>query len=116
MRDELTLAGDHLDESGNPARTEQRGGCADRVHPLWVYAVPMAKTIQVRDVPDDVHRRLTRRAKEERRSLSELVRSEIVEIATRPTMTEMLDRLTGRPLVEVPESSADALASERRGT
>ena len=64
----------------------------------------MAKTIQVRDVPDDVHRRLTIRAAEERRSLSELVRAEIVEIARRPTMSEMLDRLATRPLTEVPES------------
>jgi len=64
----------------------------------------VAKTIQVRDVPDDVHRRLTIRAAEERRSLSELVRAEIVEIARRPTMSEMLDRLATRPLTEVPES------------
>lgn len=75
----------------------------------------MAKTIQVRDVPDDVHRRLTLRASEERRSLSELVRAEIVEIARRPTMSEMLNRLADRPGTEVPESSADALAHERSG-
>lgn len=75
-----------------------------------------AKTIQVRDVPDDVHQRLTIRASEERRSLSELVRAEIVEIARRPTMSEMLDRLAGRPVTEVPESSADALACERLGS
>ncbi len=84
-------------------------------HPLWVYARGMAKTIQVRDVPDDVHRRLTVRAAEERRSLSELVRAEIVEIARRPTMAEMLVRLANRPGLELPESSADALAAERRG-
>lgn len=73
----------------------------------------MSKTIQVRDVPDDVHRRLTVRAAQERRSLSELIRAEIVEIARRPTMTEMLDRLTSRPVSELPESAADALAGER---
>ncbi len=75
----------------------------------------MAKTIQVRDVPDDVHQRLTIRASEERRSLSELVRAEIVEIARRPTMAEMLHRLADRPVTEVPESSADALTRERAG-
>jgi plasmid stability protein len=75
----------------------------------------MAKTIQVRDVPDDVHRRLTIRAAEERRSLSELIRAEIVEMARRPTMSEMLDRLAGRPVTAVPESPADALARERVG-
>ncbi len=75
----------------------------------------MGRTIQVRDVPDDVHQRLTVRAAEERRSLSELVRAEIVEIARRPTMAEMLDRLVSRPVTEVPESSSDALAHERLG-
>jgi len=73
----------------------------------------MAKTIQVRDVPDDVHRRLKARAAEERLSLSELVRAEIVEIARRPTMAEMLDRLASRPVIELPESPAAALAEER---
>lgn len=85
------------------------------MHPLWVYALSVAKTIQVRDVPDDVHQRLTIRASEERRSLSEMVRAEIVEIARRPTMSEMLDRLASRPVVEVPESPADALTRERLG-
>lgn len=81
--------------------------------PLRVQTGVVAKTIQVRDVPDDVHRRLTVRAAEERRSLSELICAELVEIARRPTMSEMLDRLAGRPVLEVPESSADALAGER---
>lgn len=76
----------------------------------------MSRTIQVRDVPDDVHQRLTLRASEERRSLSELVRAELVEIARRPTMAELLDRLARRPVAEVPESPADALASEREVT
>ncbi len=83
------------------------------MHPQWVYVVIVAKTIQVRDVPDDVHLRLTMRAAQQRRSLSELIRAEIVEIALRPTMSELLDRLAGRPVTEVPESSADALAGER---
>jgi plasmid stability protein len=76
----------------------------------------VAKTIQVRDVPDDVHKRLTIRAAEERRSLSELVRAEIVEIARRPTMAQMLERLAARSVTELPESSAQALAHERLET
>ncbi|MGO1563075.1 MAG: FitA-like ribbon-helix-helix domain-containing protein [Actinomycetaceae bacterium] len=76
----------------------------------------MGRTIQIRDVPDDVHRQLTARAAEERRSLSELLRAEIIELARRPTMVEMLDRLAGRPELDVPEPSADALAQERAET
>lgn len=75
----------------------------------------MAKTIQIRDVPDDVHRRLTDRATAERRSLSELLRAEITELARRPTMTEMLDRLESRERRPMPESAAEALAEDRRG-
>jgi len=78
-----------------------------------VYGGTVPKTIQVRDVPDDAHERLRIRAAEERRSLSELVRAEIVAIARRPTMAEMLQRLAARPVIELPESSADALAHER---
>lgn len=73
----------------------------------------MSKTIQVRDVPDDVHYRLVLRAREERLSLSELIRSEIVEIARRPTMAEMLGRLASRPPIDLPETPAEALALER---
>lgn len=83
------------------------------MHPLWVYDRAVPKTIQVRDVPDDVHQRLTARAAEQRRSLSELVRAEIVEIARRPTLAEMLDRLASRPVAELSESPAEALAYER---
>ena len=73
----------------------------------------MPKIIQIRDVPDEVHQRLTDRAAEERRSLSELLRAEIIELAGRPTMAEMLDRLSRRTGLDVPESSAQALARER---
>lgn len=73
----------------------------------------MAKTIQIRDVPDDVHRRLAARASEERRSLSELLRAEAIELTRRPTMAEMLNRLANRPRLDVPESSAEALVQER---
>lgn len=75
--------------------------------------VGMSRTIQVRDVPDDVHLRLVERARAERVSLSELVRAEIVESARRPTMADMLRRLGERPVAALPESAADALAAER---
>ncbi|MGH2947773.1 MAG: FitA-like ribbon-helix-helix domain-containing protein [Solirubrobacteraceae bacterium] len=73
----------------------------------------MAKTIHVRDVPDEVHHRLSVRAAEERLSLSELVRGELVQIAARPTMPEMLDRLTARPVQNLPERAAAAITAER---
>lgn len=86
------------------------------MHALWVWHRIMSKTIQIRDVPDDVHQRLTARASEERRSVSELLRAEIVQLGRRPTMTEMVERLASRPKEHVPESSAEALAQERPET
>jgi plasmid stability protein len=73
----------------------------------------MPKTIQVRDVPDDVHHRLKVRAAEARMSLSEYVRADLVRLAERPTMAEFLDRLALRPTVTLSESAADAIRAER---
>ena len=73
----------------------------------------MAKTIQVRVAPDDVHHRLTVRAAEQRLSLSELVRAELVEIARRPTMAEMLDRIADQAVTDLPETTAEAIRGER---
>lgn len=73
----------------------------------------MSKVIQVRDVPDDVHRALKIRAAEEGRTLSELVRAELVEAARRPTLATMLERLGEREPVSPAESAADAVRSGR---
>jgi len=73
----------------------------------------MPKVIQVRNVPDDVHRRLKVRAAEDGRSLSDLVREELIELSARPTLAEMVERLRELPPVDVGESSADAVRAGR---
>jgi antitoxin FitA len=73
----------------------------------------MPKVIQVRNVPDDVHKRLKIRAAEEGRSLSDLVREELIELSARPTLAEMVERLRERPPVDVGESAADAVRAGR---
>lgn len=75
----------------------------------------MSKVLQVRDVPDDVHRALKVRAAEQGRTLSELVRAELVEVARRPTLATMLARLAERDPVSVHEEAADAVRSGRAG-
>lgn len=74
----------------------------------------MPKTIQVRDVPDEAHHRLTLRAAERRMSLSEYAREDLVRLARRPTMSEMLARLSDRTATDAPETPAQSLAAERR--
>jgi plasmid stability protein len=53
----------------------------------------MSRTLQIRDLPDDVHAALAGRAAAARMSLSEYVRSLLIPLATRPTMAEMAERI-----------------------
>ena len=56
-----------------------------------LYAEDMAKMIQVRDVPDNVHGILKARAAREGMSLSAFIKRELEHIAERPSMREWLD-------------------------
>jgi hypothetical protein len=47
----------------------------------------------VRDLPDDVHAALQRRAKREGQSLQQYVARELTRIAARPSLAEVLDRI-----------------------
>ncbi|MFA9430762.1 hypothetical protein [Egicoccus sp. AB-alg2] len=58
------------------------------------------KNLQIRNVPDDVHRRLKSRAALEGRSLSEYALHELVRGLERPTRRELLDRVRERAAVE----------------
>ena len=53
----------------------------------------MAKMIQIRNVPDGLHRRLKARAALEGRSLSDYLLAEIRQVAERPTLEELRARL-----------------------
>lgn len=65
----------------------------------WEYADRM-KHLQIRNVPDDVHRRLKSRAALEGRSLSEYALHELVRALERPTRRELLDRVRERTPVD----------------
>lgn len=73
----------------------------------------MGILVQVRDVPDDVHRALKARAAREGVSLSEYLRSELERVATSPTPGELLTRLRSRKPVRMTETSAQALRAVR---
>jgi len=53
----------------------------------------MAKTLQVRELPDEVHAALVARAAAAHMSLSDYVRSLLVPLATQPTWEEMAARI-----------------------
>jgi antitoxin FitA len=77
----------------------------------WLYALRM-KNLQIRNVPDEVHRRLKSRAALEGRSLSEYALAELLRGLERPTRRELLDRVQQRsPVQEV--DVVDILREER---
>ncbi len=53
--------------------------------------------IQVRDVSDDVHRALVRRAELAGQSLQQFLTAQLAAIAATPTLDEMLARIEARP-------------------
>ncbi len=73
----------------------------------------MSKMIQIRNVPDLLHRTLKARAAMEGMSLSEFLLMEIRKVADRPSRRELLERL-GHPVRKsLDPSPADLLRQER---
>lgn len=71
----------------------------------------MTKMIQVRDVPDEVHRTLKTRAAAAGMSLSDYVKRDLEETATRASLEEIDARVAARG--PSPLSTAGILASLR---
>jgi len=68
----------------------------------------------VRDLPDDVHARLQRRAAAAGQSLQQFLFAELTRVATAPTMDEVLARITRRRRGRVRFDTAVAdIADER---
>ncbi len=73
----------------------------------------MPKMIQLRNVPDALHRSLKARAAMAGMSLSDYLLAEIKEIAERPTLAELRDRLHTREAVTVSLDTAHLVREER---
>lgn len=73
----------------------------------------MAKMIQLRHVPDDLHRKLKARAATQGLSLSDYLLGEVRRIAECPTAAEMRARLARRTPVRTEETAAEAVRAER---
>lgn len=77
------------------------------------YAIRMSKMIQLRNVPDALHRKLKARAALEGMSLSEYLLGEVRRAADRPTLSELRQRLAQRTAIKPSVSPAQALREER---
>jgi len=73
----------------------------------------MSTMIQIRHVPDPLHRKLKARAAQEGKSLSDYLLRQIQRIAERPTMEEIMKRLARLPPVYPRVPPAQIIRKER---
>ncbi len=73
----------------------------------------MSKMIQIRNVPDDLHRRLKICAAQKGLSLSDFLVREAEIIANRPTREEFMQRLAARPVLKLKVSPTQIIREER---
>ena len=124
---------DRFDDDSTEGLSNRRRGCARwlghhfhckgfaqrnavRSIDMWStckYAGYMSKMIQIRNVPDALHRKLKSRAALEGVSLSDLLLREIEQLAERPTVKELAERLARRATVKYKISPAEILREER---
>jgi antitoxin FitA len=71
-------------------------------------------SVQIKDVPEEVHDVLRRRAALAHQSLQEYLRSRLIEEASGPTLDEVLDRAGGRSGGSVPLKAAVATVRNER--
>jgi hypothetical protein len=74
----------------------------------------MAMMIQVRNVPDRLHRELTQRARQRGQTLTEYVERLLEREVARPSREDVFERIAGRTAVELRQSAAELIREERR--
>jgi antitoxin FitA len=88
-----------------PGEVDMCGACFD--------APCMGTMIQIRNVPNALHRRLKSRAALAGMSLSDYLLSEIRQVAERPTLDELRTRLHSRTETTPSIAPAEAVRAER---
>ena len=73
----------------------------------------MSKMIQIRNVPDSLHRKLKARAAMEGMSLSDYLMAEMRRTAARPSLKELKERLNKRKPISTKIPPSEAVRQER---
>ncbi|MGH2591202.1 MAG: FitA-like ribbon-helix-helix domain-containing protein [Actinomycetota bacterium] len=73
----------------------------------------MSKMIQVRNVPDRLHRELTRRAKAMGQSLTDYIQDILEREVARPPAEEVFERVARRAGVRLGRPAAELIREER---
>lgn len=70
--------------------------------------------VQIREVPDDVHNELVRRAERAGQSLQQYLSAQLASIAATPTLDDVLERIEKRSKGQLSKADAvSALEDER---
>ncbi len=77
------------------------------------YGCAVPRSVQIRDLDDDVYDALARRAAETGVSVPELLRTEAVRLATRPSTAAWLERVGRRRSTLTSAQIQDALDEQR---
>lgn len=77
------------------------------------YARLMSKMIQVRNVPDRLHRELVRRARLRGQTLTDYIQWVLERETARPDPAELFRRIEGRTPVRLKTSAAELIREER---
>jgi plasmid stability protein len=73
----------------------------------------MSRLVQIKNVPDPVHRKLKARAAQAGMTLSDYLLRELTAVAARPTVEEVLAGLKARGPIDRPFDTAAAVRLER---
>lgn len=73
----------------------------------------MPASITIRDVPNQTKDELAARAARSGRSLQEYLRGQLIDLAAKPDINQLLDRVSARKRVTGSELSADAIVEHR---
>lgn len=75
----------------------------------------MPKTVQIRNLDDEVYAGLRRRAAEEGLSVPALLRREAIRLASRPSMKQWLEQVARGPSSNIPPEHVLEVLDEIRG-
>jgi plasmid stability protein len=73
----------------------------------------MSKMIQVRNVPERLHRELARRARARNQTLTAFIQEILEREVARPSAEEVFDRIEGREPLELDISPAELIRADR---
>lgn len=79
----------------------------------WPNVQHMSKMLQVRNVPEDLHRTLKVRAAENGMTLSDYVLSELEGIAGKPTLAELAERISRQEPTDIGDLAVEIIREHR---